>query len=138
MLMATPPAARISAIVAAKRAAMERAGLVASEVCGVASVVTVSVVQRDLVAEAAQIPDHQPGAGQLAPQPRDVELDRIDADFLLVEREQLVEDPLLRHDAAAVQHQDLQHAELAAGELQRNTIDAGDPPSRVEQELAVF
>src|SRR6185312_5389647 len=119
MLMATPPAARISAIVAARRTVIE--GRTVMEVAR-------SVIQGDLVAEAAQIPDQQAGAGQLAPEARDVQLDRVQADLLVVEREQLLEDALLRHDPAAIEHQDFQHAELPAGQLERRSRDACGPP----------
>src|SRR5690242_2279061 len=125
--MAMPPAARISAMVAARRTVMER----------VRSVM-LAEFQGDLITEPAQVPDHQAGASQLAPQTRDVELDRIDADFLMAEGEQLLEDALLRHDAAAVEHQDLQHAELPPGQLHRRAGDAGRPPGGIKRQLAVF
>src|SRR5688572_2464890 len=126
--MAMPPAARMSAMVAARRTVIDVAR----------TWIAWSVIERDLVAEAAQVADRQAGARELAPQPGDVELDCVEADLLVVEREQLFEDALLRHHAAAAPHQDLQHAELAARELQRHAGDAGGAAGGVERHIAVF
>src|SRR6185295_1835541 len=126
--MAMPPAARISAMVAASRTVIEVAR--PWRAC--------SVIERDLVAEAAQVADREAGAGELAPQAGDVELHGVEADLLVVEREQLFEDALLRHHAAAAPHQDLQHAELAARELERRAGDAGGTPGGIERHVAIL
>src|SRR5688500_4332716 len=132
--MAMPPAARISAMVAANLTVIE-----GRTVIDLARLWTAwSVIERDLVAEAAQVADREAGTGQLAPQARDVELDRVEADLLVVEREQLFEDALLRHHAAAAPHQDLQHAELAARELQRRPGEAGGAAGGIEHDVAVL
>src|SRR6185436_6330634 len=107
--MAMPSAARISAMVAASRTVIEVAR--PWRAC--------SVIERDLVAKAAKVADREAGA-------------------LVVEREQLFEDALLRHHAAAAPHQDLQHAELAARELERRAGDAGGAAGGIERYLAVF
>src|SRR5213593_3130180 len=125
MLMATPPAARIRAMVAASRTEIEPVGSVTP-----GAVIPGSVIQRDLVAKAAQVPDREAGAAQFAPEARDVELDGVQADFLAVEGEQLLEDALLRHHPATIEHQDFQHAELPARELQRGACNACRPPGR--------
>src|SRR5687767_7259584 len=126
-----PPAARINAMVAANRTVIEGRPAI-DGLC-----IACSVIERDLVAEAAQVADREARSRQLAPQARDVELDRIQAHLVVVEREQLLEDSLLRHHAAAAPHQDLQHAELAARQLERRPGDAGGAPGGIERDLAV-
>src|SRR5688572_28910243 len=126
-----PPAARINAMVTANRTVMEGRPAI-DGVC-----IACSVIERDLVAEAAQVADRKARSRQLAPQARDVELDRVQSHLLVVEREQLFEDAFLRHDAAATPHQDLQHAELAARELEWRAGDAGGAAGGIERHFAV-
>src|SRR5690606_4614677 len=92
------------------------------------------------VAEAAHGHDADVAALELAAQPVHVDLDRVVA-HLLAPFAQVVDDLLLADQAVDPLQQDLEHAELAGGEVQRLSVQGGGAADlvvgqRAELELA--
>src|SRR3954453_22630740 len=88
------------------------------------------------VTEAANRTNADPGGLELAPQPMDVDLDRVRADFF-VPAVQLLRELFFVDDPSASHHQHFEHTELARRKIERLARKRGAAACSVEYEQAV-